>query len=68
MIDNALMLLSLFRFAVQPIADLADAPIVALDRLRNQLLGYQFQLAPFSGFQRGIAHRRSNAAVADATH
>jgi len=59
MIDNALMLLSLFRFAVQPIADLADAPIVALDRLLDQLLGYQFQLAPFSGFidgERGLAN------------
>jgi len=30
MIDNALVFLSLFWFAVQPIADLADAPIVAL--------------------------------------
>jgi hypothetical protein len=39
MIDNALVLLSLFWFAVQPIADLADAPIIAGHRLLNELLG-----------------------------
>jgi hypothetical protein len=44
MIDNALVLLSLFWFAVQPIADLADGPIVAPDRLVDQLLGNQLQL------------------------
>ena len=59
MIDNALVLLSLFWLAVQPITDLADTPVVALDRLLDQLLGYQFQLAPFSGFidgERGLAN------------
>ena len=59
MIDNALVLLSLFWLAVQPITDLADTPVVALDRFRDQLLGYQIQLAPFSGFidgERGLAN------------
>ena len=46
MIHKARVLLPFLRLAVEPIADLADAPIVALDRLRDQLLGYQFQLAP----------------------
>ena len=70
MIDNALVFLSLFWFAVQPIADLADAPIVALDRLRDQLLGYQFQLAPFSGFidgERGLANGVGEQLLAGAT-
>ena len=49
MIDRTLVLLALFRLAVEPVADIANAPVVALDRLRDQLLGYQYQLAPFSG-------------------
>ena len=59
MIHKARVLLPFLRLAVEPIADLADAPIVALDRLRDQLLGYQFQLAPFSDFidgERGLAN------------
>jgi len=47
MIDNALVLLSLFWFAVQPIADLADAPIIAGHRLLNELLCNQIQPALF---------------------
>ena len=59
MIHEARVLLPLLRLAVEPIADVTDAPIVALDRLLDQLLGYQFQLAPFSGFidgERGLAN------------
>jgi hypothetical protein len=64
MIHKARVLLSLFWFAVQPIADLADAPIVALDRLRDQLLGYQPQLALFGdwidsrhGYTNGVSEQ-----------
>jgi hypothetical protein len=39
MVNNALMLLSLFWFAVQPIADLANAPVVAFNSLCDQPLG-----------------------------
>ena len=63
MIHEPNVLLLFLRLAVQPIADLADAPIVALDRLRDQLLRYQLQLAPFSGFidgERGLANGALN--------
>jgi hypothetical protein len=53
MIDNALVFLSLFWFAVQPIADLADAPIVALDRLLDQ---QQLAVAPDRRPRRALLH------------
>jgi len=70
MIHEARVLLPLLRLAVEPIADVTDAPIVALDRLLDQLLGYQFQLAPFSGFidgERGLTDGVGEQLLAGAT-
>jgi hypothetical protein len=46
MVNNALMLLSLFWFAVQPIANVDNARGVTFHRLLNQLLRNQPQITP----------------------
>ena len=58
MIHKTRVLLPFLRLAVEAIADIANAPIVSRNSLRNEFLGNQIQLAPFSGFidgERGLA-------------
>ena len=44
------MLLLFLRLALEPVTDLANAPIVAFNSLCDQPLGNQLQLALFGGF------------------
>jgi hypothetical protein len=49
-LEEARVLLLFLRLALEPVTDLANAPIVAFNSLCDQPLGNQLQLALFGGF------------------